>query len=170
MKRVELDFYDCSGQILHRMGNGGVLCTVVDKSGRDNIITLGWGQVGPSYEKLPILTIAITPLRFSWRFIEEVPEFVVAVPGEDLLPAADLCGTQSGRDIDKFGAAGPTRVKSVHVAAPSIAECPINIECRVYTKVPPPHMLLTPAHRKRPVEEQHTIYFAQVLGTYRYEA
>ena len=57
----------------------------------------------------------------------------------------------------------------VHVKAPSIPECPINGECRTYTKVAPPHLLLTPAHRRRPLAEQHTIYFAEVLGTYRYD-
>jgi len=31
-------------------------------------------------------------------------------------------------------------------------------------------MLLTPEHRRRPLEQQHTIYFAEVLGTYRWEA
>jgi flavin reductase (DIM6/NTAB) family NADH-FMN oxidoreductase RutF len=52
------------------------------------------------------------------------------------------------------------------VKAPLIKECSINIECKVYTKVCPPHMLLTPEHRKRPVEEQHTIYFAEVLAVH----
>jgi flavin reductase (DIM6/NTAB) family NADH-FMN oxidoreductase RutF len=169
-EREELDFFQCAGEILHRMQgkNGGVLCTVVDRAGNHNVITLGWGQVGPFYEGKPIFTIAITPLRYSFRFIEELPEFVIAVPNDALRHAADLCGTESGRDMDKFHAAGLTKVESAHVAPPSVLECPINVECRVYTKIAPPHMLLTPRHRQRPVEEQHTIYFATVLGAYRY--
>ena len=63
-------------------------------------------------------------------------------------------------------AAGLTPVPSVHVKPPSIAQCPINVECRIYTTIAPPHMLLTPEHRQRPLEQQHTIYFAEVLGTY----
>ena len=80
-----------------------------------------------------------------------------------------LCGTRSGRDMDKFEAAELTPVPSVDVKAPSIQECPINVECRVYTRVAPPHLLLTPEHRQRPVQEQHTIYFAEVLGTYGWQ-
>ena len=148
--------------------NGGVLCTVVDKAGEQNVLTLGWGLVGPNYRGHAIFAIAVTPLRYSWRFLEEMSEFVIAVPSDDLRGAADLCGTRSGRDLDKFEAAKLTRVPSVHVRAPSILECPINVECRVYTRVAPPHMLLTPEHRQRPLEQQHTIYFAEVLGTYRY--
>ena len=164
--RVELDFWSCTDEILRRMRDGGVLCTVVDRDGRQNVLTLGWGQVGPSYHGHPIFTIAVTPLRYSWRFLEEVPEFVIAVPDDRLRGAANLCGTRSGRDLDKFEAAGLTPVPSLHVRAPSVLECPINVECSVYTSIAPPHMLLTPEHRQRPVEQQHTIYFAEVLGTY----
>ena len=164
--RIELDFYQCADEILKRMSNEGVLGTVVDKEGKQNLLTLGWGLIGRSYHGNPVVTIAVTPLRYSWRFLEDVPDFVIAVPGDGLEGAVELCGTKSGRDMDKFEAAGLTCVPSEHVKAPSILECPINVECRTYASVAPPHMLLTPEHRERPVEQQHTIYFAEVLGTY----
>ncbi|HUV93729.1 MAG TPA: flavin reductase family protein [Anaerolineae bacterium] len=170
-RREELSFWDCASEILARMRNGGVLCSVVDKAGNQNLLTLGWGQIGPAYHGHPIFVIAVTPLRYSWRFLEEVPEFVISVPDDSLAEAVDFCGTKSGRDYDdKFAAAGLTAIPSVHVAAPSIAEAPINVECRIYARIAPPHMLLTPEHRRRPLEQQHTIYFAEVLGTYRWEA
>lgn len=164
--RVELDFWEHTGEILHRMRHGGVLCTVVDQAGQQNLLTLGWGQIGPNYHGHSIFIIAVAPPRYSWRFLEEVPEFVISVPDDALQDAVAFCGTRSGRDMDKFVASGLTPVPSVHVQAPSILECPINVECRIYTRVAPPHMLLTPEHRRKPVEERHTIYFAEVLGTY----
>ena len=167
-QRVELDFYECVSEILKRMRAGGVVCTVVDDTGAPNAITLGWGLLGPNYHTRPILVIAVAPPRYSWRFLEATGEFVIAVPDDSLRTAADLCGTKSGRDMDKFEACGMTRVESAHVKAPSIREMPINVECRTYSRVSPPHMLLTPEHRERPVEEQHTIYFAEVLGAYSY--
>jgi flavin reductase (DIM6/NTAB) family NADH-FMN oxidoreductase RutF len=167
-ERTRLDFWEHLPAIMSHMREGGVLCTVVDESGRENVLTLGWGQAGPGYHGNPIITIAITPLRFSWRFLEEVPDFVIAVPSESMERAAEVCGTLSGRDLDKFDAAGLTRTPSAHVRAPSIAECPVNLECRTYARVDPPHMLLTPEHRERPVKDQHTIYFAEVLGAYAY--
>ncbi len=168
-ERHELDFWECAGDILGWMRIDGVLCTVVDSDGAANVLTLGWGQIGPSYHGHPVFSIAVTPLRHSWRFLEDVPEFVIAVCDDTRRAALELCGTESGRDLDKFAAAGLTCVESAHVRAPSIIECPINVECRIYARVHPPHMLLTPEHRERPVEQQHTIYFAEVLGAYRYE-
>jgi len=167
-RHTTLDFWEHASEIVNRMRSGGVLCTVVNAEGRRNVLTLGWGLTGPQYHDHPVFVIAITPRRYSWRFLEEVPEFVIAVPDAQLCRAVELCGTQSGRDLDKFRAAGLTAVPSVHVKAPSILECPVNVECRVYARVHPPHLLLTPEHRERPIEEQHTIYFSEVLGAYRH--
>ena len=166
---MQIDFWGCTADILNRMrsGGGGVLCTVTDLSGKQNLLTLGWGRIGPSYHNHPIFVIAVSPPRYSWRFLEEVSEFVIAVPDDSLRSAVDFCGTKSGRDLDKFKATGLTRVPSVHVRPPAIAECSINIECRIYTTIAPPHLLLTPEHRRAPLSKQHTIYFAEVLGTYR---
>lgn len=164
-KSIELNFWDHSGEILSRM-RSGVLCVVGDMASESNIITLGWGLVGPAYHGHPMMCIAVTPERYSWRFLEAQPEFVIAVPDDSLKEAVQICGTASGRDIDKFETCGLTPVASKHVRPPSILECGVNIECRIYTKVVPPHTLLTPEHRQAPVEKQHTIYFAEVLGTF----
>ena len=163
---AEVGFWSCDHEILSRMRGEGVLCTVADDRGRQNVLTLGWGLIGRSYHGRPILAIAVTPQRFSWHSLEQIPEFVIAVPDDSLKEQVALCGTESGRDLDKFSVAGLTAVPSVHVRPPSIRECPINVECRIYASVAPPHMLLTPEHRRRPLEQQHTIYFAEVLGTY----
>ena len=165
----QVDFWAFTTDILNRMrsGGGGVLCTVADHAGKQNLLTLGWGQIGPSYHNHPIFVIAVAPPRYSWRFLEDVPEFVIAVPDDTQRSAVDFCGTKSGRDLDKFQAAGLTPAPSVHVRPPSIAYCIINAASRIYTTITPPHMLLTPKHRQAPLGEQHTIYFAEVLGTYR---
>jgi len=164
----ELDFWDHTREILNRMRHGGVVATVIDAQGRINAITLGWGQIGPLYHDHPVFIIAVAPPRYSWRFLEAIPEFVIAVPDDSLQDAALLCGTRSGRDIDKFEAAKLTPVPSLHVKPPSIREFPLNIECRVYERIRPPHLLLTPEHRRQPLDRQHTLYFAEVLGTYSY--
>jgi flavin reductase (DIM6/NTAB) family NADH-FMN oxidoreductase RutF len=164
--RTTLDFWSHVDELLHRMRHGGVLCCVADAEGETNLLTLGWGQVGPSYHGHPILTIAVTPLRYSWRLLEAGDDFTIAVPGDDLREAVALCGRISGRGKNKFEAAGLTPVPGMEVRAPAVLECPLNIECRIYARIHPPHMILTPEHRQRPLEQQHTIYYSQVLGTY----
>ena len=42
-----------------------------------------------------------------------------------------LCGSASGRQVDKFERFGLTALPSSVVKPPLIAECPVNLECRV---------------------------------------
>lgn len=96
---------------------------------RDNIITLAW--VGTVCSSPPMISISIRPSRYSHELISASKEFVINIPDEEMIRACDFCGTNSGRDIDKFKELGLTKEKGFIVGSPIIKECPINIECRV---------------------------------------
>ncbi len=94
-----------------------------------NIITIGW--TGIVNTKPPTTYISIRPERHSYDMIKKSKEFVINLTTKDLLHAADLCGVISGSKNDKAEKAGITYEKSTHVAAPSIKESPVSIECKV---------------------------------------
>ena len=96
---------------------------------KDNIITLAW--VGTVCSNPPMISISIRPSRYSHELISASMEFVINIPEEKMLKACDFCGTNSGRDIDKFKKLDLTKEKGFIVNAPLIKECPINIECKV---------------------------------------
>lgn len=96
---------------------------------RPNIITVAWA--GTIASDPPMLSISVSPLRYSHRIIHETREFVVNLPTERLVWATDWCGVKSGRDHDKFATLGLTAAPAQKVKAPLIAECPVNIECKV---------------------------------------
>ena len=79
----------------------------------------------------PHVGIAIRPERYSFQLIKESGEFVINLPSQDLVYATDYCGVNSGRDVDKFAVLGLTAAPATKVDAPMIAECPVNLECRV---------------------------------------
>jgi flavin reductase (DIM6/NTAB) family NADH-FMN oxidoreductase RutF len=108
-----------------------VLLTCLDDEGGANIITLAW--VGVACSEPPMLSVAIRPERYSHDLVVKRGEFVVNVPSADQLEIVDICGTNSGRKMDKFEATGLTPVKASVVSAPVIAECPYAAECRVET-------------------------------------
>jgi flavin reductase (DIM6/NTAB) family NADH-FMN oxidoreductase RutF len=164
---LEVNLFDHVNQTLEMAEKIGVLLVSVGSDGRPNVMTIGWLLLGRSYHENPIAVVAVRPARYTFKLLDEIEEFVISVPGPELEKAVTFCGEKSGRDLDKFKEAGLTPIPSVHVRAPSIKECIINIECRIYNKVRPPHYILTPQHRKATVSEQHTIYFAEVLGTYK---
>lgn len=96
---------------------------------KPNIITIAWTATVCSNP--PMLSISIRPERYSYEIVKETGEFVVNLTTKDLAYATDYCGVKSGRDVDKFKEMGLTEQKSNAVSVPGIAECPVNIECKV---------------------------------------
>lgn len=106
-----------------------VLVTCRDKAGNDNVLTIAW--TGTICSDPAMLYISVRPERYSYPMIKETGEFVVNLTTEELLKATDYCGVRSGRDEDKFRAAGLTKGEAQKVNAPIIMESPVNIECKV---------------------------------------
>ena len=55
---------------------------------------------------------------------------------EALARATDYAGIYTGAKVDKFEKLGLTKYPSEKVACPTIAECPVSIECRVVEVIP----------------------------------
>lgn len=110
-----------------------VMVSCISADGRPNIITLGASSVCSSDP--PTVGIAVKPERYSYGLIVASGDFGVNIPGPQLVEATDFCGTHSGRDMDKFAAAGLTVQEPALIASPLIAECPVSIECRLLDTV-----------------------------------
>ena len=96
---------------------------------KPNIITLAWA--GTISSNPAMLSVSIRKERYSHDIIKQSGEFVVNLVTKDTVYATDYCGVKSGRDIDKFKKMKLTPIASKHIKAPSIEECPVNIECVV---------------------------------------
>lgn len=125
------------------------LVTCVNKEGKPNIITISlilkaWGM--PLRESEPpfgVFFIMVHPSRYSYKLIEETGDFVINVPTIDMVEQVWYCGTKSGRAFDKFKETRLTPAPARYVKSPLIAECPINIECKVVEKIKPKHSAYT---------------------------
>lgn len=106
------------------------LITSVDPQGRPNIVTLG-ECFNISIARPVIVGIAIRTATWSHGLIREQGEFCVNLPTAALLEKVDGIGSVSGRDCDKFRCFGLTAIPAEHVRPPLIAECPLNLECKV---------------------------------------
>lgn len=106
------------------------LITCADEQGRPNLLTLG-ETFNISIARPVILGIAIRKSRYSHELISRTAEYVVNLPTRAIAEQVWHCGRVSGRDVDKFAATGLTPLPAAVVKAPLIAECPINVECRV---------------------------------------
>ena len=96
---------------------------------KPNIITVAWA--GTICSNPPMLSISIRPERYSYPIIKETGEFVVNLVTRSLARAADYCGVESGRKVDKYERMKLTPSVSKIVKVPGIFESPVNMECRV---------------------------------------
>lgn len=103
-----------------------VSCGSIEKP---NIITIGWTGIISTIP--PRTYISVRPKRYSHSIIEATGEFVINLCPSSLARAADYCGTYTGAKVNKFEKCGITAIESEAVSCPSIAECPVSLECRV---------------------------------------
>jgi len=106
-----------------------VAWAVAEHEGRRSICPLGWTMRTSATP--PMVAISVAPSRFTHGLIEGSGAFVLAYPGRELAQATATCGSRSGRDVEKFAETGVTTLPARRVAAPIVAECVANLECRV---------------------------------------
>lgn len=104
-----------------------------DKDGKPNLATIAWGGICSSDP--PAVTVSLRKARYSYDSIMERKAFTINIPSEAFAKEADYAGIASGRNADKFAAAGLTPVKSELVEAPYVAEFPLVLECRLIQTV-----------------------------------
>lgn len=114
---------------------------------RSNMLTVAW--TGTVCTNPAMCYISVRPERYSYELIAKQMEFTINLVTESMAHAADWVGVRSGRDFDKWEQTGLTPQPGQLVGCPSIAESPLNIECRVREII---HL------------GSHDMFLAQVMG------
>lgn len=104
-----------------------ITCGTMDNP---NVMTAAW--TGIINTRPPKTYVSIRPERYSYGLIKETGELVINLTTESLVRTADFCGVRSGRDLNKFEKCGITPIPSTAVSAPTLAESPLSIECKVF--------------------------------------
>ena len=68
--------------------------------------------------------------------LKEGGEFVINLPSVSQAKTVDYVGIYTGAKVNKFEKCPITAIKSDKVAPPTIAECPIALECKVSEVIP----------------------------------
>ena len=95
-----------------------------------NLITIGWTGILSSDP--PRTYISVRPSRHSHKILLERGEFVINLTTEAIARATDYAGIYTGAKVDKFEKCHLTKAESKCVAAPTVAESPVALECKVF--------------------------------------
>ena len=110
-----------------------VLVSCRDANGKNNALAVAYcGNC--SYDP-PMVMVGIVPSRYSYNIIKETGVFVVNLVTKEQQAMFDYLGSHSGRDEDKFSEFNIKVKEGIKVNAPLLADCPVNIECKVVDSI-----------------------------------
>lgn len=179
MTKREIDVFENAGEIIRGVRAGVLL--VGNANGRTNPMTISWGTLGIDWGK-PVFTALVRESRFTKALLDETGEFTVSIPAgerdERVRSILGVCGSKSGRDMDKVAELGLTLEDPQVTSVPGIAELPLTLECRVVYKQEQELGALDEADVERwyPIEGEgspvagkrdvHTAYVGEIVAAY----
>ena len=165
----EINVFEHAEAILKQLSKGAFLNTAAN--GAQNTMTIGWGQLGfqwgvPTFAELDISDTA-NCFRYYAGLITK-PEGGIIPVNDGFQKALGICGTKSGRDMDKFEAAGLETEMGKTVFAPIVKGCGLQIECEVVeTKVMEPEQFDGEmADKWYAAGDWHTYYVGKITAAY----
>lgn len=93
-----------------------------------NTMTIGWCQTGRLWG-LDVCTVYVRPERYTYQFMEDDGYFTVSVLPADQKKTMAVCGSKSGRDMDKIKECGLT-VRTGAGGAPFFEEAELVLVCK----------------------------------------
>lgn len=94
-----------------------------------NTMTVSWGGLGFIWGK-PVVFAVVRHSRYTFEFMEKQDYFTCQALEEGYRKALSICGTKSGRDVDKVAEAGLTPVALDEVKGVSFEEARLTLVCR----------------------------------------
>jgi len=108
---------------------GPVVLLTTARRGRANVMAMSW-QTMVEFTP-PLVACVVSNADYSFAALRATKQCVIAIPSLELAPKVVEIGNCSGRDTDKFAKFNLTPKPAECVAAPLVAECFANLECKV---------------------------------------
>ena len=137
-----------------------------------NMMTCSWGTVGELWGKR-VAVAYVRKTRHTFTLLEKNGYFTLNFFGKEHRDALALCGSRSGRDIDKVAATGLTPVCCSDASdVPYFAEAQTVFVCRkLYADFIRPECFCDPSldGDNYAAKDYHKFYVGEILYTYTKE-
>ena len=176
MNRRKLTLSEIAAYTAKTIPKGILLTSAADD--KINSMVIGWGTVGVNWS-LPVFAAYVRVSRFTRELLDQNPEFTVNIPlGQAERNTIAVCGSKSGRELDKLAACGLHTIPGETVSVPAILEFPITVECRIIYRQQEDISLLPEEIRSRfyphsrdnapsdNSKDPHVTYYGQILSAY----
>lgn len=161
-----MKFYENLNKAMENLTKRGAFLTVKSEE-KVNTMTISWGYIGFSWNK-PFFVAMVRPQRYTHEFIEAADSYTISIPySDDMKNALLICGTKSGRDLDKEKEANIRFIPSKAVESPIVDKCNMYYECKI-TYVDKIYKDKFPEELRKfyPSDDYHDIYYGEIVEAY----
>lgn len=154
---------EIQGNVFSMLDDQWMLITAGTAS-RCNTMTASWGGMGVMWGK-PVAVCGIRPQRYTREFVDAQDYFTLSFFAEEYRQALSLCGSKSGREIDKVRACGFT-VAQGEGGAPYFEQARLVLVCRkLYRRDLEPACFVDrqPDEAWYPNKDYHTMYVGEIV-------
>ena len=123
----KIDPKELSQNVFSLIGDQWMLVTAGEKD-KCNTMTASWGGLGVLWGK-PSATCYIRPQRYTKEFLDANEYFTLTFFAEEYRKALSLCGSKSGRELDKVKECGFTVLEG-EGGAPYFDQAKLALVCR----------------------------------------
>ncbi len=128
-----------------------------------NMMTASWGAAGILWRK-PIAITFVRPQRHTFGFLEKQSYFTLSFFPEEQKELLNLCGTTSGRDLNKMNIDG---LNAVETPSGSLAfeEARLVLECRkiYFDDIKPEFFQVFDIEKIYPAKDYHRFYIGEII-------
>ncbi|MCX6273432.1 MAG: flavin reductase family protein [Bacteroidetes bacterium] len=132
-----------------------------------NTMTASWGGFGILWNK-PVAYVVVRPTRYTYLFMERSALFTLSFLTAKYRKALNICGTLSGRDVDKVGKAGLTPF-TLESGVTGFTEARMIMECKklYYQDIDPDRFIDKKLDSNYPLADYHRMYIGEILTVFK---
>ncbi len=159
-KQIKPD--EISSNVFSDVGQKWMLISASKNDGSVNTMTASWGTMGVLWNK-NVFICFVRPQRYTHEFTEESDIITLSFFPEEYRDALKLCGTKSGRDIDKIKECGLTAFNK-NGAIGFVESERIIYGKKLYAGKIDPKCFLSDEIEKHYKNDYHTVYICEILS------
>lgn len=163
-KLKKIDPLEISENTFKLIGSDWMLITA-GSTDAYNTMTASWGGFGVLWNR-NVCWCVIRPQRYTREFVEATDHFTLSFFPEEYRRALQVCGSKSGRDIDKAAETGLTPIPATLPATTTFEQATLVVECRkiYFQDMDPANFLDQRIDDNYPQKDYHRMYFGEIVN------
>lgn len=157
----EINIRELKDNFVKMISNDWALLTAGTKD-NFNTMTVSWGGIGELWNK-DVCFVFVRPQRYTYEFMEKNDYFTLSFFGGDYKKELGICGSKSGRVIDKIAETGFTPVDFDNAVGFEQAEVNVVLKKLAYQNMKPEGFIDETIMNNYANNDFHRVYIGEIV-------